>query len=102
MIESPGWAWIEWYDATENGCWAFWAWANHYNGEGELSKRVQLAKASLKILHYKNKRSMSFERYQTMLTKYILTIQKSEEDRLSEKQEVDTLLQGFKSPDAEL
>jgi len=27
---------------------------------------------------------------------------KSEEDRLSEKQEVDTLLQGFKSPDSEL
>ena len=102
LVESPGWPWIEPFDATENGREAFWAWANHYNGDGELSKRVQLAKAKIKSLHYKNERSMPFETYQTHLTKCILTLRKRAEDRLTPRQEVETLLEGFNSPDTEL
>ena len=38
LIDSPGWAWIEWHDMAEDGCTAYMAWMVHYNGEGELSK----------------------------------------------------------------
>jgi hypothetical protein len=29
---TPGWAWIKDYDAAEDGCGVFQAWADHYNG----------------------------------------------------------------------
>ncbi len=38
LVDTPGWAWIEPCNLTENGRQAFMAWANHCNGEGELSK----------------------------------------------------------------
>ena len=102
LIDGPGWTWIEPFDAMENGRAAFQAWIDHYNGQGELSKRVQLAKAKINQLHYKNERSMPFEHYQTLLTKCILTLRKSDEDALSPRQEVDALLKGFKTQDPEL
>lgn len=74
----------------------------HCNGEGELSKRVQLAKAKMKSLRCKSEQSMPFETHQTHLARCVLTLHKCEEDRLSDRQEVDTLLEGFKLPDAEL
>ena len=36
----------------EDGHEAFWAWAEHYNGQERLSKRIHLALATLKTLHY--------------------------------------------------
>ena len=62
LIDSPGWAWIEPHDTAEDGRAAYMAWTAHYNGEGELSKRTAIAKAKLDQLHYKNERSMSFEK----------------------------------------
>lgn len=102
LINTPGWPWIEPFDATENGRGAFFAWTGHYNGRGELSKRVKLAEARLNSLHYKNERSMPFEHVQTLMTKAILTLRKSPEDRLSNRQEVDRLLKCFNPQDNEL
>ena len=102
LVNTAGWAWIEPYDAAEDGRAAYWAWVNHYNGQGELSKRVQLAKAKLNGLHYKNESSMSFEFYQTLLTKALRTLSKSPDDRLSNRQQVETLMRGFKPSDPEL
>ena len=45
LVSTSGYAWIEWYDKTENGRQAFKAWADHYNGTGELSKCTALAKS---------------------------------------------------------
>ena len=47
---------------TVNGRGAFLAWANHYNGQGELSKRTAMAKARNKSLFYKYERSLPFEK----------------------------------------
>jgi hypothetical protein len=62
LIDSPGWAWIEWHDTAEDGCAAYMAWMAHYNGEGELSKWMAIAKSKLDQVHYQNERSMSFEK----------------------------------------
>ncbi len=102
LINTPGWVWIETFNSTANGRDAFWAWSNHYNGQGELSKRTGLAKASLANLHYKNERSMSFERYVSLMTKAFTTLNKDEEERLSQTKQVEKLLNGIKTPDAEL
>ena len=61
LIDSPGWAWIEPHDTSENGRAAYMAWTAHYNGAGELSKCASIAKSRLNVLHYRNKQSMSFE-----------------------------------------
>jgi hypothetical protein len=63
LINTPGWTWIESFNATENGCGAFLAWATHYNGQGELSKCMAMAKAKIKNLLYKNEQSLTFKRY---------------------------------------
>jgi hypothetical protein len=44
LINSPGWMWIESFDKAEDGRAAFQAMTNHYNDEGELSKRTAMAK----------------------------------------------------------
>ena len=63
LLDSPGWAWIEPHDTSKNGCTAFKAWTDHYNGRGELSKCTAIAKkAKLDTVNYRNEHSMSFER----------------------------------------
>jgi hypothetical protein len=102
LINTAGWAWIERYNATENGRKAFQAWAEHYNGQGELSKRTSLAKARIKGLHYRNERSMSFEKYTELLTKAFMTLEKDPDESFSERQKVNKLLEGIQSSDIEL
>ena len=67
LINTPGWAWIEEYDESEDGQGAFQAWSDHYNGQGELSKHMALAKTKLKDLFYKNERGMSFKNYSSKM-----------------------------------
>jgi hypothetical protein len=49
LVNTSGQTWIEPYNVTENGCGAFLAWANHYNGQGQLSKHTAMAKARIKV-----------------------------------------------------
>ncbi len=102
LIDTPGWAWIESFNDTENGRDAFLAWSDHYNGKGELSKRTALAKAHLEGLHYKSETSMTFERYCELLTKCFAILHKDEDQRLSNRQKVERLLKGIKSSEAAL
>jgi len=68
LVDTPGWAWIEPFDATEDGHGAYTAWCDHYNGCGELtSKHTALVKAKLNQLFYKNEKSMTFESYSEQL-----------------------------------
>jgi hypothetical protein len=62
-----GAAWIEDYDAAEDGRGVVQAWADHYNGQGELSKCTKLAKAKIESLYYKNKKALPFEDYSAEL-----------------------------------
>ena len=55
-FNSLGWAWVEQFNVTENGCEAFWFCSDHYNYQGEMSKRTHLALATLKTLHYKKEK----------------------------------------------
>jgi hypothetical protein len=68
-IDLPGWAWIKPHYTAENGRAAYMAWTEHYSGKGELNKRMAMAMSKLENLHYKNKRSMSFERCTKIMTK---------------------------------
>ena len=102
LVSTAGYAWIERYDKTENGRQSFKAWADHYNGTGELNKRTALAKSKIESLHYKNERSMSFERYTELLTKCFSNLDKDIYERLLDIQKVNSLLKGIKTQDMEL
>ena len=102
LIDGPGWPWIEPHDADEDGREAWLAWTNHYNGEGELSKRTALAKAKLDVLHYKNERSMSFEKVVEQLSLIFQTLNKDDDESLSDRQQVEKLLKCITTDDPEL
>jgi hypothetical protein len=102
LIDSLGWAWIEPHDSAENGRNAYLAWVEHYNGEGELSKRTAIAKSKLDALHYRNERSMSFERCTEIMTKCFNTLHKDPDQRYSNHQEVEKLLKAIHCTDPEL
>ena len=89
LIRMAGWAWIEPFNASEDGRSAFWAWLGHYNGCGDMSKCTALVKARIDSLHYKNERSMSFEKYMEFLTKVFTPLEKDEDEELSNCQKVE-------------
>ena len=93
LVSTAGYACIKRYDKTENGRQDFKAWVDHYNGT---------AKSNLESLHYKNERSVSFERYTELLTKSFSTLDKDIDEKLSDIQKVDSLLKGIKTQDMEL
>ena len=102
LINTSGWTWIEPYNVTENGCGAFLAWADHYNGQGELLKHTAMAKAKIKSLFYKNEHSLSFEKVMEILSKSFSTLDKDPDERYSECQKVDKLLQCIQMLDMEV
>jgi hypothetical protein len=102
LINTSGWTWIEPYNVTENGCGTFLAWANHYNGQGELLKHTAMAKkAKIKSLFYKNEHSLSFEKVMEILSKSFSTLDKGPDERYSECQKVEKLLQCIQMLDME-
>ncbi len=102
IVNTSGWTWIEPYNVTENGCGAFCALANHYNGQGELLKHTAMAKARIKSLFYKNEHSLSFEKVMEIMSKLFSTLDKHPDERNSECQKVEKLLQCIQMPDIEV
>ena len=102
LVDTSGYAWIEEFDAAEDGRAAYKAWSAHYDGEGKLSKCTKLAQAKIKELFYKNEMSMSFERYTEILKRCFRTLKKDPDMQLSPRQEVDALLEGIQTDKSEL
>jgi hypothetical protein len=102
LINLPGWAWIKPHDQAKNGRVAYKAWSANYNGVGELSKRMAIAKTRLDQLHYKNERSMSFEKCTEIMTKCFNTLHKDPDHHYSPRQKVEKLLKAIKCQDGKL
>jgi hypothetical protein len=81
LIDTPGFTWIEAFDATEDGHGAYLAWEAHYNGQGELCKHMSLAKTQLDYLYYKSKQSMSFKHYSSKLKHIFQVLDKDPDER---------------------
>ena len=62
------WTWISGYEATKNGKGAFEALRRHYDGPGQVEKRLAYAYDLLSNTHYKSERQFSFETYVTKLS----------------------------------
>ena len=64
---SEGWTWIKDFDNSKDGCLAVASLRLHYEGVGEVNKRVTWAHQGLKDAHYKSEHTFSFEKYATTL-----------------------------------
>jgi hypothetical protein len=102
LVDTPAWAWIEPYDLAKNGRAAHQAWVNHYNGQGEVSKRTAMAKMRRASLHYGNERSLAFESCAEMMSKCFNTLHKDVDQRLSPRQKVEKLLSVITCDNTEL
>jgi hypothetical protein len=71
----------------------------HYDGTGELNKRVERAKEELSRLHYKDEKIFPFEKYITKLKENFYVLEKDKHEELTGKQQVDVLLRGIRLTD---
>ena len=64
-IKTDAWNWIQSFDRTADGRKAWLALDGHYDGLGELNKRVERAKEEIACLHYKDENIFPFEEFVT-------------------------------------
>jgi hypothetical protein len=62
-IKTDAWTWIQDHDNSSNGRKAWLALVGHYDGTGELNKRLERAKEEISRLHYKDEKAFPFERF---------------------------------------
>ena len=96
-IKSDAWTWIQSFDRAADGRKAWLALVGHYDGTGELNKRVERAKEELSHLHYKDEKAFPFEKYVTKLKENFFVMEKDKHKELTGKQQVDVLLRGIRS-----
>jgi hypothetical protein len=101
-VKSDAWTWIQDYDKNANGRMAWQALVAHYDGTGELNKRVERAKEEIARLHYKDEKVFPFERYVTKLKESFFVLAKDKDENLTDKQRVDVLMRGIRSSDASI
>ena len=100
-IKSDAWAWIRLYDRAADGRKAWLALVQHYDGSGELSKRVERAKAELERLHYKDEKVFPFKKFiVTKLKENFNVLEKDKHEDLSGRQQVDLMTKAIRSSDA--
>jgi hypothetical protein len=101
-VKSDAWTWIQDYDKNANGRKAWQALIAHYDGTGELKKRVERAKEEIARLHYKDEKVFPFKQYVTKLKESFFVLAKDKDENLTDKQRVDVLMKGIKSSDASI
>lgn len=67
LTGTDSWDWIKKYDRTQDGRKTMLTLRTHYDGPGEVQKRIAKAEASINLLHYKAEQTFSFEKFITRL-----------------------------------
>jgi len=93
---TPAWTWISKFERAEDGKKAMKALRSHYDGPGEVEKRVAYAFSELETAHYKSERVFPFESYVTKLSEAFGIL---EDNRMhkEERERVEYLLKGIQS-----
>jgi hypothetical protein len=102
-VKTDAWTWIQDHDKSANGRQAWLSLVQHYDGTGELNKRVERAKEEMNHLHYKDEKSYPFERYITKLKENFFILAKDpDEALLTGKQKVEKMMNGLRSTDTNI
>ena len=102
LVDTNAWAWIQRYDRSENGREAMNALSDHYDGPGQVTKRLSEARSDIKSLHYKGiESSFPFETYITRLQDNFEILRLNGEEE-HESNQVRILLNGIDSSNQQL
>ena len=93
--------WIKQHRRTQDGRAAWTGLCNHYDGPAEGDKRVAIARHDVKIVHYRNESSFSFEKYSTRLKSAFTTLSTYNQPK-SEVEKVEILLDQISTNDPRL
>jgi hypothetical protein len=75
-LDTPTWEWIREYDGQMSGRSAMNALRLHYEGEGEVNKRIGVACATLSTTVYRNEFAYSFEKFATRMKTAFTVLEK--------------------------
>jgi hypothetical protein len=101
-VKTDAWTWIQDHDKSSNGRQAWLTLVKHYDGTGELNKRLERAKEEMNRLHYKDEKSYPFERYITKLKENFFILAKDADEALTGKQKVEKMMNGLRSTDTSI
>ena len=102
IVDTTAWAWAEPFDKKQDFRGAWLAVGDCFNGPGELSKRVNLAKATLKSVFYKSESAFPFEKCSSKVVTAMAVLDKDPDEKMSEKQKVEFLQNTIKPSDNKL
>jgi hypothetical protein len=92
MADTPAWTWISKYEGKKDGRTAMKALRDHYDGPGEVEKRISYAKRELETAHYRSEKVFTFEKYVTKLSEAFQILEENGIPKV-EREKADTLLE---------
>ena len=101
MSDTPGWTWISKYEGRKDGRGAMKALRDHYDGPGEVEKRISHAKRELETAHYRSERIFTFEKYVTKLSEAFQILEDNGIPKV-EREKVDLLLEKMSVDNTEI
>jgi hypothetical protein len=100
-LETPAWEWIRSMDGRQNGRQAMIALRLHYDGPGEIEKRLAQAKKQLSDIHYRTEQTFPFESYITKLKSSFEVLEECNE-AYTERNKVSILLDRIQSNNTQI
>jgi len=101
MADTPAWTWISKYENRKDGRGAMKALRDHYDGPGEVEKRISHAKRELESAHYRSEKVFTFERYVTKLSEAFQILEDNGIPKV-EREKVDLLLEKMSVDNTEI
>ena len=99
VSDTTNWDWIKTLNRSQNGRIAMQTLRNHFDGPGEVEKRIALANQTLSGLHYAKEQTFNFSAYVTGLNACYRTLEEAGEP-LTERTKVATMLAGIRNQNA--
>lgn len=96
VAETPNWDWIKTLNRAQDGRAAMEMLRNHFDGPGEIEKRIAEANQAIDDLHYVNETKFPFSLYVTALNAGYKTLEEANEP-LTERNKVSTMLKGIRT-----
>jgi hypothetical protein len=84
-VKTDAWTWIQDHDKSASGSQAWLTLVAHYDGTGELNKRLERAKEEMNRSHYKDEKSYPLERYITKLKENFFILAKDADEALTSR-----------------
>jgi hypothetical protein len=97
VLGEPAEEWIRGIKGSHNGRMDIMALTRHYEGEGNVSRRIALATSLQKTLHYKNERAMTFTQFLTKV-QTMFQIYFDEGEPITEQAKLRFLFERVQSP----